>query len=77
MASLTHSCLYEGWVRHRRHLPVLHRFRYRLFMAYLDLDEIEDRIEEIEWNEEGFKYEPFQLIGIIQSVTTNQETMPK
>ena len=43
MASLTHSCLYEGWVRHRRHLPVLHRFRYRLFMAYLDLDEIEER----------------------------------
>lgn len=36
------SCLYEGWVRHRRRVPVLHRFRYRMFMACLDLDEIED-----------------------------------
>ena len=41
MVGLRHSCLYEGWVRPRRHLPVLHRFRYRMFMAYLDLDEIE------------------------------------
>jgi len=35
-----HSCLYEGWVGHRRHAPLGHRFRYRLFMAYLDLDEL-------------------------------------
>ena len=41
MVALRHSCLYEGWVRHRRHLPILHRFRYRMFMAYLDLDELE------------------------------------
>jgi len=34
------SCIYEGQVRHARTRPVLHRFRYRLFMMYLDLDEL-------------------------------------
>lgn len=34
------SALYEGWVVHRRLDPVEHSFRYPLFMAYLDLDEI-------------------------------------
>lgn len=34
------SCIYEGRVRHTRTRPVLHRFRYRLFMMYLDLDEL-------------------------------------
>ena len=35
-----HSCLYEGWVKHRRFQPGRHEFRYRLFMMYLDLDEL-------------------------------------
>lgn len=35
------SCLYEGWVRHRRTLPRPHAFRYRLFMLLLDLDELD------------------------------------
>ncbi len=35
-----HSCIYEGTVSHRRHVPVKHQFQYRLFMVYLDLDEI-------------------------------------
>ncbi|WP_425616111.1 DUF1365 domain-containing protein [Anatilimnocola sp. NA78] len=35
-----HSCLYEGTVWHRRDRPVIHQFRYRQFMLYLDLDEI-------------------------------------
>ncbi|NDK37399.1 DUF1365 domain-containing protein [Pseudoxanthomonas gei] len=35
------SGLYTGWVRHRRHAPHPHAFRYRLFMAYLDLAEVE------------------------------------
>jgi DUF1365 family protein len=34
------SCIYEGQVRHARAVPVLHRFSYRLFMMYLDLDEL-------------------------------------
>ncbi len=35
-----HSCLYHGWVRHRRYAPVPHSFRYRLFMLYADLAEL-------------------------------------
>jgi len=34
------SCLYEGTVRHRRHAEVQDEFSHRLFMAYLDLDEL-------------------------------------
>ena len=34
------SCIYEGRVRHTRNTPALHRFNYRLFMMYLDLDEL-------------------------------------
>ncbi len=34
------SCLYEGSVRHRRTGTVADEFRYPLFMAYLDLDEL-------------------------------------
>ena len=35
-----HSCLYTGWVRHRRFAPRENHFRYRLFMSYLDLEEL-------------------------------------
>ncbi len=35
----TASCLYEGTVNHRR-LEPRHEFRYRLALAYLDLDEL-------------------------------------
>ena len=34
------SCLYFGDIRHRRFEPRPHEFNYRLFMVYLDLDEI-------------------------------------
>ena len=34
------SCIYEGQVSHTRTSPVTHRFSYRLFMMYLDLDEL-------------------------------------
>lgn len=34
------SCIYEGQVRHSRTEPVDHRFRYRVFMMYLDLAEL-------------------------------------
>lgn len=36
------SCIYEGWVRHRRYSPVRHEFRYRVYWTYLDLDELDD-----------------------------------
>ncbi len=35
------SALYFGSVRHRRQVPVVHEFSYRLFMVWLDLDEID------------------------------------
>ena len=34
------SAIYEGRIRHRRHLPRTHAFDYRLFQLYLDLDEL-------------------------------------
>ena len=34
------SAVYEGWIRHRRFEPIEHSFRYRLFLMYLDLDEL-------------------------------------
>ncbi len=34
------SAIYEGRVRHRRFSPVPHAFTYRLFMMYLDLNEL-------------------------------------
>lgn len=37
-----HSAIYCGWLSHRRHLPRPHAFRYRLFMMYLDLAELDD-----------------------------------
>lgn len=43
-----HSCIYDGRVVHRRFGPVEHSFSYRLFMMYLDLDEL-DRVFEGRW----------------------------
>ncbi len=37
---MTASAIYEGRVRHRRYAPVRHEFAYRVFMMYLDLDEL-------------------------------------
>jgi uncharacterized protein len=36
-----HSALYSGWVSHRRVQPTRNAFRYRLFMVWLDLAELE------------------------------------
>jgi DUF1365 family protein len=41
----TASCVYEGWVRHRRFEPVAHTFRYPLYLLYLDLDELPDVLD--------------------------------
>lgn len=35
------SCLYQGVLRHRRLQPKAHHFRYNLFMAWINLDELE------------------------------------
>jgi len=36
-----HSAIYQGVLRHRRFQPRAHRFSYRTFMMYLDLDELD------------------------------------
>ena len=36
------SAIFEGRVNHNRVAPVKHGFRYRLFMMYLDLDELDE-----------------------------------
>jgi len=41
------SAIYEGWVRHRRFEPVEHSFRYRLFLMYLDLDELPELLDSL------------------------------
>lgn len=41
--------LYRGWVRHRRYTPVEHEFRYRLFMAWLDIDRLEELMGVSPW----------------------------
>lgn len=45
---MPHSAVYEGTVRHRRFTPRPHEFAYRLFLLYLDLDEL-DRIFAGRW----------------------------
>ncbi len=42
---MTASAVYEGWIRHRRFEPVEHSFRYRLFLMYLDLDELPEALD--------------------------------
>ncbi len=42
------SALYLGWVRHRRHSPRRHAFRYPIFMLWLDLAEL-DRVFAGRW----------------------------
>ena len=37
-----HSALYQGTIRHRRFSPAAHEFSYTMFMAYLDLAEIDE-----------------------------------
>lgn len=36
------SRIYRGWVEHHRRLPRPHRFRYRVFLMYLDLAETDE-----------------------------------
>lgn len=40
-----HSCIFNGQVSHKRTMPPGHAFRYRVFMMYLDLDELPDVFE--------------------------------
>ena len=48
LAQPLHSCIYEGWVRHRRTVTFARTFRYRVFMLSLDLSEL-DRVFSGRW----------------------------
>ena len=53
-----HSRIGKGWVRHRRHLPKPHAFRYPLFMSWLDLDELDQVIDKSRfWSKQRFNLE--------------------
>ncbi|HAZ60542.1 MAG TPA: DUF1365 domain-containing protein [Gammaproteobacteria bacterium] len=36
------AALYRGWLRHRRHLPRAHVFQQSLYLAWLDLDRLDE-----------------------------------
>ncbi len=40
-----YSCLYSGFVRHRRFAPAVNEFRYSIFQLYLDLSEIPEVLD--------------------------------
>ena len=43
------SCLYKAHVMHYRLLPREHRFRYQVYMFYLDLDELDGLHSRLRW----------------------------
>jgi len=47
------SCLYKGTIRHRRFTPVANQFKYRMFMWYIDLDELDQVIKQHWFVREG------------------------
>ena len=55
------SCIYVGQVRHRRFTPHEHTFNYRMFMMYLDLDELPDLFSRFWlWSYQGKNIASFQ-----------------
>jgi DUF1365 family protein len=42
---VSHSAVYEGHIRHRRFAVRNHEFRYRIAMAYIDLDELPELLD--------------------------------
>ncbi len=60
-SAVEHSAIYTGWVRHRRHLPHPHGFRYRLFQVYLDLEELPRLFDRRWfWSSESFNLASFR-----------------
>jgi DUF1365 family protein len=43
------SCVYTGWVMHRRLRPRHHRFRYRAWWLLIDLDELPELSARLRW----------------------------
>jgi len=55
------SGIYTGWVQHRRFRPRIHSFRYRAFMVYAFLDEIEEILQQTRlWSDRPWAPARFQ-----------------
>lgn len=55
------SCLYIGSVIHHRYAPKKHQFSYKLFLSYLDLDELDDFFSKSKlWSLERFNFVSFK-----------------
>ena len=63
------SCIYEGQVRHARTRPAKHQFNYRLFMMYLDLDEL-DTLFQKRW---FWSHHGRRLRGFGAAITSGQK----
>ena len=57
--SLFNSCIYSGFVTHRRFKPKRHFFSYKTFSLLIDLDEIENLEKKIKF----FSYNRFNVLG--------------
>ncbi|MGB4812124.1 MAG: DUF1365 domain-containing protein [Methylophilaceae bacterium] len=49
MNPLAASGIYKGWITHQRFLPKPHGFKYKVFMMYLDLDELPQVFKKTRW----------------------------
>ncbi|SDN36745.1 DUF1365 domain-containing protein [Vreelandella arcis] len=47
MTTTPRSRIYRGTLRHRRFTPIEHTFRYQLWMAWLDLDELPELFDRV------------------------------
>lgn len=53
----TFSRLYTGTIGHCRHMPAVNKFRYQLFMLYLDLDELDSLFDKYWlWSSRGINF---------------------
>lgn len=41
MTKFTKSAIYSGWVRHRRFLPAKHEFTYKIYLTWVNLNEVD------------------------------------
>ncbi|UHQ55490.1 DUF1365 domain-containing protein [Microbulbifer sp. YPW16] len=76
------SAIYSGWVQHRRFAPREHRFRYRVFMMYLDLGELDQVLamsplwSRSRWAPASFRREDFfgdPVLGVGEAVRRRVE----
>jgi DUF1365 family protein len=55
------SAIYEGFVRHRRYTPKHHDFTYKVFMVYLDLQELDEVFSKTRlWSQSSFSLSWFR-----------------